>query len=74
MSAPLLSTGQAAKSLGVSKTKLLTLIRTKRLACVMLDNRIRVDIQVLDDFRANLPQEYVPGDLKLVPNKRKSSK
>lgn len=57
----LLSTGQAAKRLGVGKTKLLSLIRSGRLACVMFDGRIRVRSADIEAFNDNLPAGYKLG-------------
>lgn len=57
----LLSTGQAAKRLGIGKTKLLSIVRSGRLPCVMLDGRIRVAAKAIEAFTATLPKGYVPG-------------
>jgi excisionase family DNA binding protein len=57
----LLSTGQAAKRLGLGKTKTLALIRTGRLPCVMFDNRIRVRVADIDALIDALPKGYTPG-------------
>lgn len=57
----LLSTGQAAKRLGVGKTKLLRLVRTGRLPCRMFDGRIRVRIADIDELIDGLPKGYTPG-------------
>jgi len=57
----LLSTGQAAKRIGVGKTKLLQLVRTGRLRCVMFDGRIRVRVADIDALIDTLPKGYVAG-------------
>jgi excisionase family DNA binding protein len=57
----LLSTGQACKRLGVGKTKLLGLVRTGRLPCLMFDGRIRVRVADIDALVAALPRGYVAG-------------
>jgi excisionase family DNA binding protein len=57
----LLSTGQAARRLGVGKTKMLEMIRGKRIACKMLDGRIRVPLSSVEDFASNLATGYVKG-------------
>ena len=57
----LLSTGQACKRLGVGKTKLLGLVRTGRLPCLMFDGRIRVRVADIDALVEALPKGYQPG-------------
>ncbi len=57
----LLSTGQAARRLGVGKTKMLELIRGERIACKMLNGRIRVPMAALEAFEAALVEGYVRG-------------
>ncbi len=57
----LLSTGQAAERIGIGKTKLLVLVRTGRLPCVMFDGRIRVRVADIDEFIDALPKGYQPG-------------
>lgn len=57
----LLSTGQAARRLGVGKTKMLEMIRGERIACKMLDGRIRVPLSSVEDFASNLATGYVKG-------------
>jgi excisionase family DNA binding protein len=57
----LLSTGQAARALGVGKTKLLELVRGGRLPCRMLDGRIRVPMSAVEAFAAATPAGYVKG-------------
>jgi excisionase family DNA binding protein len=57
----LLSTGQAAKRLGLGKTKTLALIRTGRLPCLMFDGRIRVRVADIDALVEALPRGYVAG-------------
>jgi excisionase family DNA binding protein len=57
----LLSTGQAARKLGVGKTKLLALVRTGLLPSTMFDSRIRVRVADMDAFIDALPKGYIPG-------------
>lgn len=57
----LLSTGQAAARLGIGKTKLLALVRSGRLGCVMLDGRIRVPAEAIAAFLTTLQPGYVVG-------------
>jgi excisionase family DNA binding protein len=57
----LLSTGQAAKRLGIGKTKLLSLVRTGRLPCKMFDGRIRIPLAAIEQFNDALPGGYVAG-------------
>ena len=57
----ILSTGQAAKRLGVGKRKLLALVKAKRLPCRMLDGRIRIALADIVAFAEALPQGYVAG-------------
>jgi excisionase family DNA binding protein len=57
----LLSTGQAAKRLGVGKTKLLALVRAGRLPCHMFDGRIRIQVADIDALIDALPKGYVAG-------------
>ena len=45
-----LSPTKAAQYLGLGKTKTLELIRTKRIACYMLDGRIRVSTDACRAF------------------------
>ena len=57
----LLSSGQAAKRLGVGKTKMLRLVRTSWLPCVMFDGRIRIKVADIDALIDALPKGYVAG-------------
>ncbi len=52
---------QAAQYLGLGKTKMLELIRSKRIAVYMLDGRIRVSTETCKAFLATLPTRYVKG-------------
>jgi excisionase family DNA binding protein len=54
----LLTPVEAAAVVGVGKTKLLELVRARRLPCVMLDNRIRIREDALAAFIAALPNGY----------------
>jgi len=51
----LLSPSQAAAELGVGRTKLLQLVRDGRIAVKMLDGRIRIPVEALQEFRDALP-------------------
>jgi len=55
-----LSPTKAAAFLGIGKTKMLALIRAKRIQVKMLDGRIRVSTAALQAFHDTLP-DYVPG-------------
>jgi excisionase family DNA binding protein len=57
----LLTPTEAAAILAVGRTKLLSLVRDGRVRCRMLDGRIRIPIEALQEFRDSLPQGYVPG-------------
>jgi excisionase family DNA binding protein len=57
----LLSPTDAAETLGVGRTKLLELVRSGRIACRMMDNRIRIPVEALQAFRDALPAGYVAG-------------
>ena len=50
-----------ADTLAIGRTKLLELIRSGRIRCVMLDGRIRVPIEALEEFRDALPSGYAKG-------------
>lgn len=56
-----LSPRQAADYLGIGRTKTLDLIRSRRLAVVMLDGRIRVLREACEAFVSSLPSEYQRG-------------
>ena len=56
-----LSPTKAAQYLGLGKTKTLELIRTKRIACHMLDGRIRVSTEACRAFLDSLPDQYIKG-------------
>jgi excisionase family DNA binding protein len=51
----------AAAELGIGRTKLLDLVRHQRIRCRMLDGRIRIPIEALQEFRDALPEGYVKG-------------
>lgn len=51
----------AADELGIGRTKLLELVRSHRIRCVMLDNRIRIPFEALKEFRDALPEGYAKG-------------
>ena len=55
-----LSPSKAAAYLGIGKTKMLELIRAKRVPVKMLDGRIRVAVADLKAFHDQLPS-YAPG-------------
>ena len=57
----LLSPADAADALGIGRTKLLELVRAGRVRCVMMDGRIRVPVEALQEFRDALPSGYVKG-------------
>lgn len=57
----LLSPTDAAEVLGVGRTKLLALVRSGRIRCRMLDGRIRIPVEAIQEFRDALPQGYVAG-------------
>jgi excisionase family DNA binding protein len=52
---------QAAETLGIGRTKLLELVRSHRIRCRMLDGRIRIPFEALQEFRDALPEGYTPG-------------
>jgi excisionase family DNA binding protein len=54
----LLTPIEAAERCGVGKTKLLELVRSRRLPCRMLDGRIRITESELAAFIAALPNGY----------------
>jgi len=56
-----MSVREAAAFVGIGRTKMHALIAAKRIACKMLDGRIRVTAQSLRDFLDNLPDGYTPG-------------
>ncbi len=56
----LLSTGRAAKFLGVGRNKILQLVRNKKLPCKMMGGRIRIAAADLRAFADSLPG-YTPG-------------
>jgi len=55
-----LSPRQAAQRIGIGKTKLLALIHAGRIKAKNLDGRIRVSVQSLDEFVADLPDYAAP--------------
>lgn len=57
----LLTPTDAAEVLGVGRTKLLSLVRSGRIGCRMLDGRIRIPVEAIQEFRDALPQGYVAG-------------
>lgn len=57
----LLTPTDAAEVLGVGRTKLLSLVRSGRIRCRMLDGRIRIPVEAIQEFRDALPQGYVAG-------------
>ncbi len=65
MSAPIvpltLSPAKAAAFIGIGKTKMLELIRAKRVAVKMLDGRIRVSTDACRGFLNLLPDQYIKG-------------
>jgi len=63
----LLSPSQAAATLGVGRTKLLQLVRDGRIRCRMLDGRIRIPIEAIQEFRDALPA-YEKGQPVAKPN------
>jgi excisionase family DNA binding protein len=63
----LLSPADAADALGVGRTKLLELVRAGRVRCVMMDSRIRVPVEAIQEFRDALPSGYIKG--KPLPGK-----
>ena len=54
-------TPRPAAFIGIGKTKLLELIRTKRVAVKMLDGRIRVSTDACRAFLNSLRDEYIAG-------------
>jgi len=56
-----LSPAKAAAFIGIGKTKMLELIRAKRVAVKMLDGRIRVSTAACQAFLDSLPDEYIAG-------------
>lgn len=66
----LLTPSAAADKLAVGRTKLLDLVRAGRIRCVMLDGRIRIPIEALQEFRDALPAGYVKGS---APTKRRAA-
>jgi excisionase family DNA binding protein len=58
---PLLSTGQLCRELGFGRTKVMTLIRTGRLACVRDGTRFRVRRSVARAYVDSLPVGYIAG-------------
>jgi excisionase family DNA binding protein len=57
----LLTPAAAADTLAIGRTKLLELIRSGRIRCVMLDGRIRIPIEALQELRDALPSGYAKG-------------
>lgn len=57
----LLSTGRAAKFLGVGKNKILQLVRSKTLPCKMMGGRVVIASADLKRYADSLPSGYVPG-------------
>ena len=57
----LLSTGQAARTLGFGRTKLLSLVRSGRLRCVMDGARIRIPFDAITAYVDSLQPGYVRG-------------
>ena len=66
--ARLLTPVEAADRCGIGKTKLLELVRTRRLPCRMLDGRIRITEPDLAAFIDGLPNGYtkqkIPANLR----------
>jgi excisionase family DNA binding protein len=64
----LLTPVEAAERCGVGKTKLLELVRSRRLSCRMLDGRIRIAESDLAAFIDGLPAGYekqkIPANLR----------
>jgi hypothetical protein len=56
-----LSPAKAAAYIGIGKTKMLELIRTKRIPVKMLDGRTRITADACRAFVRSLPDEYVAG-------------
>jgi hypothetical protein len=61
-----LSPGNAGRVLGLSRTKVMGLVRSGRLSAVVLDNRIRITTESIEALRSSLPG-YVPGQIDLHP-------
>jgi excisionase family DNA binding protein len=57
----LLSPTDAAEALGVGRTKFMKLVRSGRVRVRMLDGRIRVPVEALEEFRNALPDGYEKG-------------
>ncbi|HZL29694.1 MAG TPA: hypothetical protein VFC54_01370 [Pseudolabrys sp.] len=57
----LLSPTSAGSAIGFGRTKILDLVRVGRLRCVMVDGRIRIPVEALQEFRDALPKGYVAG-------------
>ncbi len=58
---PLLTPTQVCRETGFGRTKILSLIRLGKLACVMDGARIRVRRSVVRAFMDSLPQGYTAG-------------
>jgi hypothetical protein len=72
-----MSPAKAAAFIGIGKTKMLDLIRAKRIAVKMLDGRIRVSTDACRAFLDSLPDQYIKGqpvrdDEPMVPAKPKA--
>lgn len=57
-----LSPSKAGKKLGVSRTKVLGLVREGRLSAVVFGNRIHITMASIEALHASLPG-YVPGQM-----------
>jgi hypothetical protein len=66
----LLSPTAGGAAIGFGRTKTLDLIRAGRIRVVMVDGRIRIPVEALQEFRDALPQGYVCG---VNPKKRQTS-
>lgn len=64
----LLTPSAAADKLAIGRTKLLDLVRAGRIRCRMLDGRVRIPIEALQEFRDALPEGYIKG--KAISKKR----
>ena len=65
---------QAADYIGVGRTKMLDLIRTKRIKVAMLDGRIRVSTEACRAFINSLPSEYQKGARLPAPKSKRTRK
>lgn len=57
----LFTPAQAANELGLGRTKFLALVRAGRIRCRMLDGRIRIPAEALEEFASALPEGYERG-------------